>query len=194
MSGSRSRGSGGRPLAACLVAALALSGCGLHGGPDRQDPEWVHDPQAERYFRPGLLMQGPELLEEHFPEVADASPRRLTEGRFTDPAERVPIPAPDDYWWQAVVQLSAEQAAELRSDSADDQAGGELGAVPESEVLSLLVPTLESELVPCEGEWASVLPALAGDQSPNVSEAGDLIELAVVCESSEQLVTSATDM
>lgn len=37
-------------------------------------------------------------------------------------------------------------------------------------------------------------PGLPGDQSSGVSVAGDMIELAVLCESSEQLVTSAADM
>lgn len=46
----------------------------------------------------------------------------------------------------------------------------------------------------CTGEWIHVMPALARDGGSNITVAGDLIELAVLCESSDQLVTSSTDM
>src|SRR5699024_3872280 len=102
---SRDRRPAPRALAASLALLVVLSCCRF-GGTDRGEPEWEHDAEAERYYRPGLVLQGPELLEEHFPSLAEATPRALAEGRFTDPAERVPIPAPDDHWWQAVVQRS----------------------------------------------------------------------------------------
>lgn len=185
-----------RLLGAGLLAAVALSGCGILPGTGSRDPEWALDEEAERYYRPGVLLQGPELLEEHFPAIADASPRALADGRFTDPDAREWIPAPDDHWWQAVVQLDPEQAQELRSraEPSDGGAGGHGGTVPEDEVLALLVPTLEGELEPCSGEWVSVIPALTGQGHGNVSEGGDIIELAVLCSSSDQLVTSSLDM
>lgn len=182
-----------RALCSALALLVVLSGCGF-GGTGRSHPEWEHDADSGRYYRPGHVLQGPELLEEHYPALAEASPRALTEGRYTDPGERVPIPAPDDHWWQAVVQLSPEEAEALRSEAASEEGGDALEAVPESELLALLVPPLEGELEPCGSGWLSVGPALARHGSTDLSEAGDLIELAALCPSSDQVVTSSTDM
>lgn len=191
-------------LAAVVLTSAALTGCGLLGGGGRGEPGWVHDEDARRYYRPGVLLQSAELVDEHFPALGEPARVSLAEGRFTDPDERIPLPAPDDYWWQAVLELAPEDARELATASASagasdaggapDSGGGTLEPVDEAEVLALLVPSLEEELAACEGGWASVLPALARGDGGDITVAGDLIEIAALCEDSGILVTSAVDM
>lgn len=195
------RGTGrARTAAAAALVAVLLGGCGvLGGGTDRGEPEWVRDPDSERYYRPGLVVQSTELVEEHFPVLEDPGPTTIAEGRFTDPSERVPIPAPDDHWWQAVIELEPPQVRELldatAASGASDLGGAEAPEpVTEEQVLAELVPTLEGELEDCAGGWVDVMPALAQESGTNISDAGDLLDLAVACTDGTQLVTSARDM
>jgi hypothetical protein len=188
-----------RGVTAALLAAAMLTGCGLVGGTDRRDPEWAHDEGSGRYYRPGLVMQSADLVEEHFPMLAEHGPVAAVDGRFTDPDERVPFPAQDDYWWQAAVRLEPDQVEALLAASAAAGASDLGGAdeprtVPAAEVREVLVPTLEAGLEPCEEDWVPVMPALTRTGSSNVSEAGDLLELTVLCEDAGVLVTSARDM
>ncbi|WP_341854739.1 hypothetical protein [Brachybacterium sp. GPGPB12] len=123
----------------------------------------------------------------------------VAEGRFTDPYERVPFPAQDDYWWQAVIELEPAQVDELVSATAAAGASDHGGAgapepVSEDEVLDALVPTLEGEVQDCPGGWVDVSPALAQEKGPDVSDAGDLLELTAVCAGGSQPLTSARDM
>ena len=189
-----------RALTGAVLAALLLSGCGLlDGGAEERDPEWVLDEASERYFRPGLVMHSPELVEEHFPVLETMGAVTVAEGRFTDPYERVPFPAQDDYWWQAVIELEPAQVDELVSATAAAGASDHGGAgapepVSEDEVLDALIPTLEGEVQDCPGGWVDVSPALAQEKGPDVSDAGDLLELTAVCAGGSQLLTSARDM
>lgn len=178
---------------AALLGVLLLGGCALLPGGTRGEPEWAYDEESERYYRPDLVSQSTEPVEEHFPMLGEVAPVTIADGRFTDPASRAPIPGPDDYWWQAVIDLDAEQRDELIA-----QAVGTTGALealepvtPEA-IEAVLVPPLEGELEDCAGGWVDVRPALA--QSSGVSEAGDLLELTAMCADGTQLVTSARDM
>ena len=182
-----------RTLAGGALTATVLAGCGLLGGDRSADEDWAHDAQSERYYPRDLLSQSEDQVREHFPALGDPDSVTMTEGRFTDPHGRAPLPGPDDYWWQAVIDLDAEQRDELIA-----QAVGTTGALealepvtPEA-IEAVLVPTLEGELEDCAGGWVDVSPALA--QSSGVSEAGDLLELTAVCVHGTQLVTSARDM
>lgn len=56
------------------------------------------------------------------------------------------------------------------------------------------MPSLEGELEDCAGGWVDVMPALAQESGTNISDAGDLLDLTVVCKDGTQLVTSARDM
>ncbi len=193
-----------RVLIGAAVTALVLSGCGLLGGDEREpgrggDPEWVLDEDSERYYRPDLVVHSTELIEEHFPVLEVPTSATIAEGRFTDPYERVPIPAPDDYWWQAVIELEPSQVDELlalaaASGASDLGGAGSPGPVTEEHVLAEVVPTLEGEVQDCEGGWIDVMPALAQSSGTNISDAGDLLDLTVVCEGGTQLITSARDM
>lgn len=189
-----------RALTGALLAAALLGGCGPMGGDtDRDEPEWVRDEPSERYFRPDLVVHSPELVEEHFPVLEGVGAVTIAEGRFTDPYERVPFPAQDDYWWQAVIELEPEQVDELLSGAAAAAASDHGGAgapepITEDEVLDALVPTLEGEVQDCPGGWVDVSPALAQEKGPDVSDAGDLLELTAVCAGGSQLLTSARDM
>ena len=190
-----------RAAAAAALVAVLLGGCGVlvGGGSDRGEPEWVHDADSKRYYRPGLVVQSTELVEEHLPVLDDPGSATIAEGRFTDPYERVPIPAPDDYWWQAVVELEPSQVQDLLSaaavSGASDIGGAEASErVADEQVLAELVPSLEGELEDCAGGWVDVMPALAEESGTNISDAGDLLDLTVVCKDGTQLVTSARDM
>lgn len=111
----------------------------------------------------------------------------------------MPIPAPDDYWWQAVIELEPSQVDELltatAATGASDLGGAEApGPVAEEEILAELVPTLEGEMQDCPGGWVDVMPALVQESGTNISDAGDLLDLTVVCADGTQLITSARDM
>jgi hypothetical protein len=190
-----------RAAAAAALVAVLLGGCGVlvGGGGDRGEPEWVHDADSKRYYRPGLVVQSTELVEEHFPVLGTPGSVTVAEGRFTDPYERAPIPAPDDYWWQAVIELELSQVERLRGATADSGTSDIGGAeapepVADEQVLAELVPSLEGELQDCAGGWVDVTPALTEPGYADRSAAGDGIELAVVCEGGTQLLTSAHDM
>ncbi|MGP9538658.1 hypothetical protein ACT3SP_11645 [Brachybacterium sp. AOP43-C2-M15] len=188
-------------LALLVLASSALTCCSLRGGDgDRgREPEWALDEDSDRYYRPGLVVQTPDLVHEHFPTLEDPGPVTIADGQFTDPEGRELIPAQDDYWWQATVQLEPAQVEELLESAAASGASDLDGSdapetVSEDELLAVLVPTIEGELAPCEGDWISVEPALSRDDTSGITEAGDMLELAVVCEGGDQLVISARDM
>lgn len=193
-----------RVLIGAAVTALVLSGCGLLGGDEREpgrggDPEWVLDEDSERYYRPDLVVHSTELIEEHFPVLEVPTSATIAEGRFTDPSERVPIPAPDDYWWQSVTVLDLGQADTLMARALPGGAsdlGGSAGpeSLPDREVRTMMVGPLEPGIEDCDGDWIDVTPALTEPGYTGRSAAGDIIELAVVCESGTQLITSAHDM
>ncbi|GAB4096995.1 hypothetical protein GCM10028787_24700 [Brachybacterium horti] len=188
-----------RAVAGAVLTAALLTGCDLLGGTDREVDDWSYDEDSDRYYRPGQVTHSPDLVDEHVPVLEDVAAVTIAEGRFTDPAEREPIPAPDDYWWQAVIELEPTQVDELLTATAAAGASDHGGAasadpVPEEDVLTTLVPSLEGEVQDCPGGRVDVTSALARDSGTNISDAGDLLDLAVVCAGGTQLITSARDM
>ena len=183
------------------VAVLALSGCMLPGT-DRTrepEPEWVEDAQTGRFYRPDDLQQSFELPEEHLPQLKGYAIAGVIDGRFTDPTERAPLPAPDDHWWQAVMVLRPEQTAQLVEQTgpkASDGGGytGSETATGEDEMRELLVQPLEDLLEGCAGQWVSVAGVLSAEEGYTRTAAGDNLEMALLCDSSGMLVTSAHDM
>lgn len=178
------------------VAVLALAGCGLLGGSDRGGSELEHDEESGRYFHPELVTQSTALIDEHFPQITEVQDLTISEGRFTDPDERVVIPAPDDYWWQAVIGLPTEEIDGLhRAARAAQESDGGTGSAPEvmsdQELFEIIVPTLETVIPPCPSGWIPVDRALADS---GITEAGDMLEAAVLCEGGSHLIIAAHDM
>ncbi|EWS81518.1 hypothetical protein BF93_16980 [Brachybacterium phenoliresistens] len=191
------RGVGGRSLpalAGAVLLALALSAClpGLSPGGGRAEEEWALDEPSGLYYRPDLIAQSVGPVEEHFPQLTDVAEVRWTEGRATDPQDRAPIPAPDDGWWQAAIDLGPDGVGELGAAASDG--GGDAAVLDESAVREQIVPTVEHSVRECPGPWKDVRAALSRAGSSNISEAGDLIALAALCEDTGQLVTFARDM
>ena len=190
-----------RPGVAVLIAALLLGGCTLAGGEERRssDPEWLYDEEAERYVARDSVQELDGPVREHFPSVGEVGTVVFAEGRFTDPHERMPFPAQDDYWWQSVAELDPEQVdtliAQTLATGASDVGGADAPeTLPEAQVRALMVGPLEGEIEECDGDRIDVTPALTESGYANRSAAGDLIELAVVCAGGTQLVSSARDM
>lgn len=194
-SGRRTRGA-----SFAVLTVLVLAGCGLLGTGPEPEPEWAEDPDSGRFYRPGVVLPSLDLLQEHFPELAGVHGATLAEGRFTDPRERVPIPAPDDHWWQAAVPLEEGQIDHLLRPLEEPDASDGGGAVTapqtltDQEVRAVLVPTIEAEVAPCPGGWLPVTEGLAPESSGNHTAAGDMIELAALCEDTAELVIAANDM
>ena len=191
-----------RPGVAVLIAALLLGGCTLVGGGEEQrssDPDWLYDEEAERYVARDSVQDLDGPVREHFPSLGEVGTVVFVEGQFTDPHERFPFPAQDDYWWQSVTELEPEQVdtliAQTLATGASDLGGADAPeTLPESQVRALMVGPLESEIEDCDGDRIDVTPALTESGYANRSAAGDMIELAVVCEGGTQLVSSARDM
>ena len=191
-----------RPGVAVLIAALLLGGCTLVGGGEEQrssDPDWLYDEEAERYVARDSVQDLDGPVREHFPSLGEVGTVVFVEGQFTDPHERFPFPAQDDYWWQSVTELEPEQVdtliAQTLATGASDLGGADAPeTLPESQVRALMVGPLESEIEDCDGDRIDVTPALTEPGYASRSAAGDMIELAVVCEGGTQLVSSARDM
>ena len=193
---------GRRTRRAALVAltALTLVGCSLLGTSPEREPEWAEDPGSGKYYRPGVVLETTDLLEEHFPELGGVQEATLAEGQFTDPYERVPIPAPDNYWWQAALELdpaAVDQLLERPPAAASDGGGGvasEPDTLTDDEVRDALVPTIEEQISACPGGWIDVPAALLTGDSSNHTAAGDMIEVAALCTDTAQLAIAAHDM
>lgn len=202
---SEDRGAGRRARQVMLagVTVLVLAGCGLLGTAPERESEWAKDPQSGKFFRPGVVLPSQDLLEEHFPELDGVQEATLTDGRFTDPDQRMPMPGPDDYWWQAAVSLAEEDAGRLADAAAEGAAEGEApdggsspspGSLSDQEVREILVPTIEERISPCSSGWIDVGGALAPGGDGHRTAAGDMIQLAALCEDTAELVIAANDM
>lgn len=196
-----STGRGRRTRRAALVAltALAFAGCSLLGTSPEREPEWAEDPGSGKYYRPGVVLETTDLLEEHFPELDGVQEATLAEGQFTDPYERVPIPAPDNYWWQAALELDpavVDQLLEKLPAAASDGGGvaSEPDLLTDDELRASLVPTIEEQISACPGGWIDVTEALPTGNSSNHTAAGDMIEVAALCADTAQLAIAANDM
>lgn len=189
---------------AAVLCALPLAGCGLLGGDGdgdggRGSSPWAHDESSTRYYQPDLVIQSTDLVSTHLPGLVEVQGVTITDGQFTDPQERQWIPAQDDYWWQGVITLSADEVdslvTEARQLEASDGGGqDEPDTVSDDEVLDVIVPTLEPAITPCPGGWIPLVGVDAVTQGTNISHGGDLLEIVVVCEGGTQLVASARDM
>lgn len=207
-SGSRGAGPRARQVMLAGVTVLVLAGCGLLGTAPERDSEWAKDPQSGKFFRPGVVLPSQDLLEEHFPELDGVQEATLTDGRFTDPDQRMPMPAPDDHWWQAAVSLAEEDAGRLANAAAEGAADGAAegeasdgggsspspGSLSDQEVREILVPTIEERISPCPSGWIDVGGALAPGGDGHRTAAGDMIQLAALCEGTAELVIAANDM
>lgn len=200
---SREPAHAGRRARGALLAVptvLLLAGCGLLGTATEQEPEWAEDPDSGKYYQPGVVLPTLDLVDEHFPELDGVQEATLTEGRFTDPDGRAPIPAPDDYWWQAALLLEDEQVEHLLRavEEPDASDGGGIPASPDTltdaVVREVLVPTIEAEAPSCPSGWIAVEDALAPDSAGSHTAAGDMIQLAALCEDTSTLVIAANDM
>lgn len=189
-----------RRAALIALTTLTLAGCSLTGASPERDKEWAEDPGSGKYYRPGVVLETTELLEEHFPELDGVQEATLAGGQFTDPYERVPIPAPDDYWWQAVLELGPAEVDQLleRLRAATSDGGGGVASEPDlltdDEVSDALVPTIEEQISACPGGWIEVSEALTPDDHGNHTAAGDMIEMGALCEDTGQLMIAANDM
>jgi hypothetical protein len=181
-------------MTACAV--LALAGC---GAADRGGSPWTYDGESDRYHRAELISPSSDPVAEHFPTLTGVVDAEIVDGQFTDPDSRVPIPAQDDCWWQAVIELDPGQAQSLLESTRAAQAsdGGSTSTpatVDDAELTGIMVAPLEQEITPCPTGWIPVEAALARESGTNISDGGDLLELTVVCEGGEQLIASARDM
>ncbi len=185
-----------RTFAATALAALLLSSCAMLNDTTRE-PEWVHDEDLDVYFQPDLATDSPDLVEEHFPMLGEVGAVTVQNGQFTDPHGRQVIPGPDDYWWQASIELEPEQVQELIAEAGPTSGTGEQKP-PETltveEVRAGLIGPLEERLEDCAGDWIDASPALTEPGYAHRTVAGDMITLAAVCEGGTQLVIGARDM
>ena len=181
-------------LRTMLVLALAalLPGCGAWpgGAPasplDEETVTWQYDKASRRWYVPAGVMTQQETIHEALPTI-EPTLGVWTEGRFSDPGERISLPAPDDYWIQLVVQLDPQARQSLIADSADD-------TVPADDVAAELVPTMDPAAGTCEDGWTDAIEALrTSDSSAPRLGTGDTISLAAICPSTGVLVVSAVD-
>ena len=191
-------------LAAAVL--LSLTGClSLGDGDGQREQETadlpIEDPDSGRFYFPEALpeAEATALLAEHLPVLPPAAALTVHDGQYTDPAERVPLPAQDDYWWQAVVELESAEVAELleimRSTGTSD-GGGLYDEAPstDEDLLTTIVPPLEEHIDSCPAGWVDVTGAFTEDGYPDRSAGGDLLQEARVCEGGTQLIIAATDM
>jgi hypothetical protein len=198
-----------RPAARGILAAaalLSLTGClSLGDGDGQREQETaglpVEDPDSGRFYFPDALpeAEATAVLAEHLPALPPAAALTVHDGQYTDPAERVPLPAQDDYWWQAVVELESAEVAELleimRSTGTSD-GGGLYDEAPstDDDLLTTIVPPLEELIGSCPAGWVDVTGAFTEDGYPDRSAGGDLLQEVRVCEGGTQLIIAATDM
>lgn len=179
-----------------MLAALLLGGCTAPGS-NMRDPEWVHDEDVGGYYRPDFATHSPELVEEHFPVLGEVGAVTVLDGRFTDPHGREWIPAQDDYWWEATIELEPGTVEELIAEAGTTSGTGSPEppeALTVEAVRTVLVAPLEERLEECPGGWIDATPALTEPGHANRTAAGDIIQLAAVCEGGTQLVIAARDM
>ncbi|MGY5764095.1 hypothetical protein ACXET9_02695 [Brachybacterium sp. DNPG3] len=179
-------------LSALCLAAAGLAGCTMPtGGTDPDgDTGWALDEDSGRYYRTGLLELSSGTVREHFPSLTGLGTVTFADGSFTEPGGREILPAQDDYWWQARVELDPAVVAALIEDSSSDAE-----TIPDETLRLALVPTLEQGLPACPDGWVSVADGLAEDTaSSDHSAAGDAIEVAAVCPGGDELVLALHDM
>ena len=175
-----------------LALAALLTGCGAWPGSAPESPldeeavTWQYDEASRRWYVPASVMTQQETVHEALPTI-EPTLGVWTEGRFSDPGERIAMPAPDDYWIQLVVQLDPQATQSLIADSVGE-------TVPADDVAAELVPTMEHAAATCEGGWIDAVEALRmSDSSAPHLGTGAMISLAAICPSTGVLVVSAVD-
>lgn len=199
------------------VGLLALSGC-LPGispfrGDGTADPDApVQDPVNERWYVPSDVVDGTTMIHEQFPDLEVESGMSVA-GQFTDPNDRVPLPAQDDYWRQSVMVVGTatvtglidEATAARASDGGGDTetltgegtepTNAPAGTRAADEVISgTLVEPLEAEAGQCESDWillGQTFTADPGDTIRPITADGLVITMAAVCEGGDRIVVDA---
>lgn len=222
---SRGRGwtrSGSARVVATAAVVLALTACLPQGFPGQRQPSAdpsapVQDPVTERWYTPSDLVDGTEMIHEQFPDLEVQSGKSIA-GRFTDPHDRMPIPAQDDYWRQSVIVVGTETVTELvaaaQAAAASDAGGGEAEAEPltgegthpmnspagtraDDEVIrGVLVAPLEEEAGECGSDWILLgesFTADPGDTIRPVTSDGLVITMSAVCEGGDRIVVDARE-
>lgn len=145
-------------------AVLLLAACGPATREDRGAPEVIHDEEAGGYYTEEYVTTDLSLLDGELAGVPVTATGVLVEGQFTDPADRVPIPAPDDYWIHAAIDVDPAVAGDLVDAAVPVGGEGPVGEgdpadpVPVAEITPLLVDPVEQAMRDCPGGWFTVDP------------------------------------
>lgn len=192
-------------LSGCSLLDAGAGAGGRGSSPDPETP--VQDPVSERWYAPAEISQDPDGIAEHFPDL-EVDTATWVDGQFTDPGERAPLPAPDDYWWQAVMEVGQETAAQLAADAlaAVDESGavdpeplsGQESAMnaatgtraDDSVLQTVLIDQLDAEAGSCPDGWILVHDLIAAEDggSLRATAEGMVISAAAVCEGEGLLV------
>lgn len=188
---SSTRRRGAACLALAALAAAVLAGCDDGGaGPRDADDGWRYDMAAGVYYQVDGLSSDPGLLRARLPALGPDVEGSWIEGRRTNPHDRVPIPAQDDYVWQTVAVVGPARTAELVAKRATTDTGQDV--VSDAELRRELVAPLEGSAGMCPRGWA---PVQAGTpEAPSrTAEGSDWISLAVACPGGDRVVVLTHD-
>lgn len=188
-----------RAAAALGAAALVLTSSAC-GGVTLRDPtekvveEKVGDPPTTVYYRAGSLDTTQAVVDARLPRLAGGE-AHWVEGQFTDPGDRVPMPAQDDYWWQAVVRVSPAKAREFIRGTSPAQVppeSGTDGVLTDAQVRAQIVRPLQGPAGTCNDHWRAV--TVGNPEKPEYTvQGGDYISVAAACEATGVVVVSTHD-
>lgn len=207
--------------AAVLTAAgaLVLTGCVTGIGTEQRQPtadpsDPVQDAVTHRWYTPAEVTEDPAAITAKLPQLQVTGGISL-DGRFTDPYDRVPVPTPDDYWWQAVVVVGEEHVAEMidRASAATASDGGGDGEVltgegtstmnepagtraDDSVISGVLMGPLQEQVGQCPTDWILLGNTFTADETyTNSPVTADrlVITTAAVCEGGDRIVVDALE-
>lgn len=202
--------------AAVLAAAgaLVLTGCVTGIGTEQRQPtadpsDPVQDAVTHRWYTPAEVTEDPAAITAKLPQLQVTGGIYL-DGRFTDPSDRVPVPAQDDYWWQAVIVVGEEQVAGLidKAFAAAASDGGGEGVVltgegtgtmnepagtraDDSVIRGVLMDPLQSQAGQCPTDWILLGNTFTADETyTNSPVTADrlVITTAAMCEGGDRIV------
>lgn len=197
--------------ALALALILVLAACDLTGG---SRPSFEQDAPTGKYYEPAKVDRTAAGVTVQLPDLPVEGAVSL-EGRFSDPDQRAPIPAQDDHWWQAVVELSPEQSAKMlqaattaaskpgagqphenEGDDAHLDNAGPMDTADDAAIRARIVAPLESALPEqCGEDWV-----LLGTASPELGDevgfgqrlaGGDILVVAALCPGKDVLALDA---
>lgn len=180
-------------LVGILAAQLLLTACVPE--PERDEPAWVHDQQADLYYLPEDASTELDALDDDLPALADAPTGTWIDGRFTNPEGREGIPAQDDYWVQAVVELDPAQAEALVAREGDDPA-----TVEAEDLRTGIVAPVEEAMTDCDEDWVAIDPLTPLDTdeeestTTNLTATGMMVSTAVACPGTGQVIVELRQM